>query len=296
MRDIMACEDYDCVHIHLASEINFLPLLAAKKAGRVPVAHVHFSSAGEGIRKYAFALLKGVFRGIPSHRFACGEDAGKWFWGNDDFVVITNCVDIERFSFKSESRLRLREALGIDGNTLAVGYIGRFEPVKNPLFTLQIIRTCKEMYPQKKIRLIAVGTGSLEGEFARLTEELNLDDCVTTLGYRSDVGEILSALDVFLMPSLHEGVSLASVEAQTSGLACLFSDSIPVENQILNNSVFLPLDARMWADHIANKEPAQREDGSAQMSKTKYNITISAKELLKSYEQIGAKWESLHEI
>lgn len=289
MQRIMQREKYDSVHVHIASEINFLPLIAAKRAGVKPIAHVHFSAPSSAWRKVLFALVKGQFRKIPSHHFACGTDAGKWFWGSEDFCVISNGVDVEEFALHSETRQTLRQEFDIDDETVALGYVGRFEPVKNPLFTLQVVKNIRERYPDKKVKLLAIGTGSLADEFCRLSKELGVDSCVLYLGYRADISALLSAMDVFLMPSLHEGVSLAAVEAQTSGLHCLFSDSIPKENQVLPRCHFLPLAENLWADAVINIDSSARVDGSAYMESTAYNIRRSAKELAKVYDSISAQ-------
>ena len=176
-----------------------------------------------------------------------GQYTGRWLFGKDsNYTVINNGIDIDKFSFKDDKRKEIRSKLGINNN-FVLGNIARLSPVKNHDFILQIFN---EVLKEKdNAKLVLIGEGILEKQIRNKINEMGIQHQVLLLGKRNDVHELLSALDMFLFPSIFEGYSNAVLEAQTSGLPCLISSSIPKDVVLSRDCLQLPLNlsAKHWA-------------------------------------------------
>jgi len=142
----------------------------------------------------------------------------------------------------------VRTALGIDRRAFVVGHVGRFDRQKNHDFLLETARAVKARRPGT--RFLLVGDGTRRKEIQNRSERLGLADTIVFTGLREDVPALLSsAMDAFLLPSLHEGLPLALLEAQAAGLRCLAAAHITREAAVVDGAVeFLPLEAGLWAD------------------------------------------------
>lgn len=283
---------YDAVHINTQSAANILPILAAQKAGVVPVVHGHIVSAEGALRAFLHRVNLGVLRKTPAIRLACSNQAGEWLWGNAAFRVIPNAVDLGRYTFSETARLEIRSRLSVSEDTVLLGYVGRLEPVKNPLYAVRLLEECRKAKPAVKIKLLVLGEGSLRKQMEAEIEAYGIADAVILAGVQQNVAQYLSAMDAFLMPSLHEALSLAAVEAQASGLCCLFSDSITQELKILETAVFLPLeDMDAWTAQICALSPQNgcgRVEAVRAVENAGFSIDKSAEALMEVYRQAMA--------
>lgn len=241
--------EYKIVHSHIDT-MSYLPLLAAKKAGvPIRIAHSHNTSLDKDF-KY---LLKQYFRlrinSVCTHRLACGEEAGKFLFGNREFKVIPNAIDAEKFYFNEELRCKKRKELGLE-DKFVVGHVGRLSYQKNHKFLIEIFNELLKKEPDSI--LLLVGVGEKEEELKRQVKSLNIEDKVNFLGNRSDVNELYQAMDVFVMPSFFEGIPVVGVEAQFANLPCIFSDKVPEEVKFTDNCVFLPLSKGLdsWVNDV----------------------------------------------
>lgn len=238
--------EYRIVHSHIDS-MSCLPLLAAKKAGvPVRIAHSH-STAIDLDFKYP---LKQCFRyGLrtTANRFmACGQQAGEFLFGSKMFKVLPNAVDEEKFRFDPVCREAKRRELGIS-DAFVIGHAGRFTYAKNHEFLLRIFESVRKRDPSSV--LLLAGTGEKEATIRDLAKALSVDDSVRFLGSRSDMDEVYQAMDVFVMPSRFEGIPVVGVEAQFSGIPCVFSDNVPKEVAFTDLCKFV--DLQRGADHWA---------------------------------------------
>ena len=238
--------EYRIVHSHIDS-MSYLPLLAAKKAGvPVRIAHSH-STAIDLDLKYP---LKQYFRyklnSVATHRVACGENAGHFLFRNHDFTLIPNAIDAAKFSFSPEIRVEKRKELDL-GDAFAVGHAGRFTYAKNHTFLLKIFQEILNTEPNAV--LLLAGTGEKEQEIRNLAEKMNIAQQVKFLGSRGDMHELYQAMDVFVMPSLFEGIPVVGVEAQCASLPCVFSDQVPKGTEITDLCRFVSLktEPSQWA-------------------------------------------------
>lgn len=253
-------EDWKIVHSHI-NALSVFPLSAAKKAGvPVRIAHSH-STAGKG--EYAKNAIKSILKTqanrYPTHRFACSKYAGEWLFGKKaDFEVVYNAIDLKLFRFDAEARAKARADLGLVGDQFVIGHVGRFTAQKNHSFLIDVFSEVAKR--RQDAVLLLVGTGEAKASVERSVAERGLADRVKFLGQRSDITDIYAAFDVFVLPSLYEGLGLVGVEAQRSGLPCLLSDQITREVDVTGECLFLPINyPSAWVDAICDIEP--REDG-----------------------------------
>lgn len=240
---IAYCEDWvrlyktikntSIVHGHMRSTASIY-LLIAKLFGKTTIIHSHSVSNGKGLVACIKGLLQLPLRIIPDYYFACSENAGKWLFGkrklkDRNFHILKNGIDIDRFRFSLETRRKVRKSLGIEGQ-FVVGTTGRIVDVKNPFLIVSIFNYLQFRFPDTK--LLWIGSGELEEEVKTKVKDMSLDDKVLFLGTRENVSDYLNGMDLFLFPSKWEGLGLAVIEAQASGLPCLISENLPKEVEI----------------------------------------------------------------
>lgn len=257
------------MHSHIDS-MSYLPLLAGKKAGiPVRIAHSHNTSLDKDFKYLLKQYFRFRVRGVVTHRFACGQEAGRFLFGRKDFLVIPNAVDARRFSYDAGVRAAKRQALELDGK-FVVGHVGRLSYQKNHKFLIPIFAQVAKQEPNALLLLI--GVGEKEAEIREQVCQLGLENAVRFLGSRSDVNELYQAMDVFVMPSLFEGIPVVGIEAQFAGLPCIFSDKVPQEVMFTDNcqSLSLQASAGEWAQQLLATRDRQR--GTEQIINAGYDI------------------------
>lgn len=280
--------EYQIVHSHIDS-MSYLPLLAAKKAGvPVRIAHSHNTSIDKDF-KY---ILKQYFRKritkAANYYCACGQEAGEFLFPEKSFTFIPNAIEVDKFLYNKEVRDQKRKDLGLT-NEFVVGHVGRLSYQKNHEL---LIRIFNELHKKDtNTILLLIGVGEKEDEIKKQVHELKLDGCVRFLGNRDDVNELYQAMDVFVMPSLFEGIPVVGVEAQFAGLPCVFSDKVPVEVKFTEDSEFVPIEKnpKEWADIVLGKKVSSDRIKDLDFIGTSiYNIKNAHKILEQYYlEKIG---------
>lgn len=282
--------DYKVVHLHSSSK-NYLVLKYAKKYG-IPmrIAHSHnidFQTKNV-IKKLYGNLLKPKLIKYSTNYFSCSILAGKWLFGSriinsKDFEVIHNSVDFQKFEYNSKTRKEKRKELGIKENELVVANVGRFSKQKNHRFLIDIFNEIQKKNGNAK--LVLVGIGELESEIKKKVQELKLDDKVIFTGFRNDVSELYQSFDVFLMPSLHEGLPVVGVEAQASGLPCFMSKGVITDEvKIANNVYFISLNksAKEWANILLETD-LKRKNNYEYFKNAEYFIEDTTEKLTNFY-------------
>lgn len=247
--------EYKVVHQHESSLSYIEPLIAAKNNGvPVRVIHSHSTRMGESkIHKILHLFNAKYIHKIATHYLACGDMAGKWFYGTsrvkDNFTIVINGISLKDFEYNEELRKEVRKELDLNDD-FTVCHIGRFDWVKNHTFLIDIFNEITKLNPNSK--LVLVGQGVLIDDIMKKVRKLGLTDRVLFLGLRSDINKIVQAVDVVLLPSIYEGFPVTAIEAQASGLPLFMSDTIPKEAIIKENAYALSLktSAEEWASII----------------------------------------------
>lgn len=250
--------EYKVVHSHINENSSFV-LRAAKKAG-VPCRIAHSHLAGLPIDyKYPFRVYARLrLNKNANHFFACSKEAGKWLFGNEvvdnnKLIVFKNAIDCNEFRCNKTIREKVRKELKLE-NKFVIGHVGRFNTQKNHRFLIDIFQ---EIYKKNNNAvLLLVGEGTLMNEIKNKVKELKLSDAVMFLGLRTDVSDMMQAMDLFLFPSHYEGLGVVLIEAQASGVKCFTSTGTPREADVTNLVEFLSLkmSAKTWANEILNSD------------------------------------------
>ena len=280
--------EYQIIHGH-CSELGYFIYKEAFRRG-VPhiITHAHNAHALFDLKWPFRTWFKHRMRKYLTHEFTCGQEAAVWLFGRElakQAVLQRNAIDTQLFKYDEESRDLIRKEFGITEDTLLIGHVGRFEKQKNHAFLIDVFDRVQALRPQSRLLLIG-GTGYLEGVVRAKVKEKGLTKKVIFAGTRSDVPQILSAMDVFLFPSFMEGMSLSMLEAQCSGLSCLVSDSIPKEISVTDLITYFPLEksADDWAKRLLEvfKGMADRKDYYQKVAQSGYDIKKNA-EWLQNY-------------
>lgn len=288
LKKVFQSGEYPIVHSHLDA-MSAWTLKIAKKCG-VPhrIAHSH-NTAHLTENKMKLAINEIARKQITKYAtdcFACSDLAGKWLFNDAPFKVIHNAINISKYQYSGELRTTLRNSLGISESTYVIGHVGRFDTQKNHEFLVEVFSKVIEVIPNSTLLLI--GEGWKMEQIKEKVSNCQLNEKVLFLGSRADVNELYNAMDLFVLPSLFEGLSVVAVEAQANGLECLFSDKTTQEAKMSDNVEFLPLKVDVWAEKIIDsyKCKKMRFDNTNALIEHGYEIKSAAEKLQEYYLQL----------
>ncbi len=238
-------EKYEVVHINSGSiTFNLQVAWIAKLSGCKKII-VHSHNAGNDSSKKAFVmkLIKPLLELGPTHYFACSHKAAQFMFisgriKKGEYQVINNGVNLERFQFDIKNREAYRQQLELNEKKVLL-HVGRFCKQKNHRYLIDIFNAFQKRVPNSV--LLLVGEGELFEEVKIQVRNYGLDNLVIFLGLRNDIDKLMSASDIFILPSLFEGLPVVGVEAQASGLPCIFADTITSEADLTDSVRFLPI-------------------------------------------------------
>ena len=283
--------NYKAVHLHSSSK-NYLVLKYAQKYGiPIRIAHSHnidFQTKSKFKKMVGNCFKKELIK-YSTDYFACSNLAGQWLFGdkivnNPKYKIINNAIDYERFKFNEKTRKKIRNELQVKNDTVVIGNVGRFATQKNHKFLVEIFSEYHKK--NKNSLLVLIGTGDLEDEIKNKVKHLKLEKSVYFTGFKTNVNEYMQGLDIFLLPSLHEGLPVVGVEAQAAGLPCYMSkDVITEEVKIADNVYFISLEETpaKWADIILNNNNS-RTDNYKKIKDRGYIISDVIENLEKVYQ------------
>lgn len=248
---------YDMVHIQKNSLCNLIPIYIADK-NKVPyILHAQNSAVSHKnfILTFIHHINKFFFKSVPYCKIACGELAAKWMFKKvEDVVYIKNGINPDEFALDLNLRKDFRKKLKIESG-LVICNVGRFTEQKNHGFIIEIFNEVKKIIADSE--LLLVGDGPKMEAMKEKVSKLKLDDSVIFCGSlpREKERVILMASDIFLLPSLYEGVSIASIEAQMAGLTLFVSDSVDISTDVTGKVQFMSLGDKplKWAECIVNE-------------------------------------------
>ena len=281
-------EEYQAIWVNVCSLANIDYLKLAKKYGiKKRIIHSHNSKNMDSkLRGVLHHLNKINIEKYATNFWACSEDAADWFFKSqlkEEVVQIHNAIDVSKLTFDVQKRNKYRNDLKWD-DKFVIGNIGRLHYQKNQKFLLDIFKELESLIPE--VRLVLIGQGEDEAMLNEKTSILGLNDKVYFAGVQYDIVGWLSAFDLFVFPSLFEGLPLVSLEAQANGIAMLASEeAVPKEGRINPNFAYFQLakDARSWAEKILElKNNIERMDSElirTNFSKAGYNIDTEVKKL-----------------
>ena len=279
--------EYRIVHGHNAMACFYLTI--AKKYGCVTIMHSHATAFAPSFRGFVKHFLRYCVRARADYLFACSKKAGEFYFGKDAFRrykynVIRNTIDVQAFAYNRVIREKKRTELDIQ-EQLVLGHVGGYSYHKNHRFLIEIFAEVRRIRPDAM--LILVGDGYLMEDIKRKVEHMGLSASVMFLSERPDVPDLLQSMDIFVFPSVHEGLPVAVIEAQAAGLPCIISDVISEEAHAtkLIKAISLRCSVRVWASQIiSHYESIERYDMSGIMKLAGYDVGRSVEWLTRFYE------------
>ena len=282
------------VHAHNEA-MGYYALKSAKDAGiKVRIAHAHNTQI---IKDYKYPLkmvCKQLLPGAATDYWSCGRDAGIYYYGEkrwkESGFILHNAIDTTRFTFRQEARDNQRKLHNLE-DCFVIGHVGRFNVQKNHTRLLDIFAEVLKTVPEARLALI--GTGELEESVKEKAKALGIQDKVLFLGQMGDVSEWYMAMDCFVLPSLFEGLPVVGIEAQATGLPCVFSNKVTDEVLLSPGARRVALDAdnAEWAKTIISTRlsATDRTLGAETIRRAGYDIHTEARKLQERYLQMAAR-------
>lgn len=243
-------QEWKVIHVHHTSSA-YVYFDIARKKNRTTISHSHTAGNDKSLKSYIKSLMRFPLRYKADYLFACSKAASKWMYGrkSNNTYIINNSIDAAEYSYNARISRKIKSQLGLE-NKFVVGHIGRFHSAKNHDFLIEVFSEVINL--KNDSVLLLIGDGELKKSIKDKVESLGLINDVIFLGVRSDIPELLSAMDVFLFPSLYEGLPVTLIEAQASGIATIISDTITDEVKITNQILSLSLEnnSSLWANEI----------------------------------------------
>ena len=282
-------KEYKILHSHVRSYASiYLPI--ARSFGVKTIIHSHSTSNGKGIRAAFKGILQFPLRYQADYYLACSKEAGEWLFGkkicrSKKFQTLNNAIDTNKYIFNEEGRKKIRREFSLQ-DEFVLGYLSRVTAAKNPIFVIDVMKELLEIIP--KAKLLFVGGGELLFAVKEKIKKLGLEEKVVITGPRTDVGDLMSSMDCYILPSVWEGLGISLIEAQASGLPCVCSEAIQNEAIITNlvHRYSLKLGAKTWAKAISTLKQAQRRDMSADIKRANFDINDTIYKLINIYDAL----------
>lgn len=285
-------EDYKIVEAHNGA-LGVYALHAAKVNGiPVRIFHAHGASITKDWKLPIKLVCKALLPANMTHHFSCGIAAARCYFGDrivetNDYELIPNAIEVDRFVFNSHLREQVRRQYGLEGKHV-IGHIGRFMAQKNHAFLLDVF--AKIATEDQAAVLVLLGEGELLDSMKKKAEEMQLRNRIVFAGNVGNVNEWYNAFDVFVLPSIWEGLPMVGVEAQANDLPCVFSDNVTREIGLSDKVIFIPLTAPIekWAGEImACMQKKERKDNTLMITENHYNIELEVQRLQERYLQLS---------
>ena len=284
--------EYHIVHEHVSSLSDIDALICAHKHGvNGRIIHAHSTAApGSRIHKYLHKMNQKKLKKAANYYFSCSDASTRWLYSGtgviDKVKFIPNGVDCQRFCFDQTIRDNYRNKLSLSNKKVII-HIGRLSTEKNHMFLIDAFDYYHKNNPESLLLLI--GDGILKSQIQELIYKKNLSESIIMLGVRKDIPELLMASDLFVLPSLFEGFPVSIIEAQSTGIPCLYSNNITATAKVLENVKQLDINkgSIIWSDEFENMIKLGRfKNAYNEMSASKFNIDNVTRTLSEFYQSV----------
>lgn len=285
LKKIFKNNNYKIIHTHMDAMGTWVLKIAKECGIPIRIAHSHNTQhlTTNPVKLFFLEQARKKINLYATHRMACSEAAGKWLFGNAPYQIIRNAIDLDKFIFNLPVRESVRKEWGIKDGEFLIGHVGRFDTQKNHTFLIDVFYKVHQKLPNTKLMLI--GEGGLMPDIKEKVEKLGLKDSIIFTGSRNDANLFYNAFDLFVLPSLFEGLGIVAIEAEINGCTSFLSDKIPQEAKIAQNVSFIPLNIDVWTnkiiEYIFQKE--LRQGALFDIYKSGYDIKTEALKLQNIY-------------
>ncbi|MCD7825497.1 MAG: glycosyltransferase [Clostridiaceae bacterium] len=266
---------------------------------KVRMIHNHMAYVPKvGKMKYLTPPAKVLCKLFATHWLACSDDAAIDMFGKKAFekgkvIVLPNAIQVEKYDFNIAKRAEQRKLWNLE-DYFVVGIVGRFHDQKNYQFMIRIFKCVAEKY--SKARLMIVGGGEQEKEVHSWVKEYGVEDKTVFTGIRTDVPDLLQAMDVFVLPTKYEGFGNVLVEAQAAGLHTITSlEGVPKSTKVTDLIEYISLneDPSVWADEVLKyKDGYKRTSQKEAIKAAGFDVNEQVKTLENLYIEAAKKWEN----
>ncbi len=272
-------QKYDVIHIHSGSiSVLAYEAKAAKEAG---INKIIVHSHSTGVKGFKHTLIQTAFspflKTCPNVYMACSKEAGEMKFPRSvqkDVVVVRNGINLARFKRNNQVGLELRQKYSIQDESFIIGHVGRFTAEKNHDFLINVF---DKIHRQNlDCYLLLVGEGELFGQIKKKIDLLNLNKNVVFTGAVDNPQDYYNAMDCFVLPSLYEGFSFVTLEAQANGLPCIVSTGVPEAIVLTKQIIRMDLDVDKWAEYIVSIKGKRIADNTEVLRESGYDISSSA--------------------
>ncbi|MDQ0217486.1 glycosyltransferase family 1 protein [Peribacillus cavernae] len=286
---------YEAVHSHTLFHCGIANMAARLAGVKIRVAHAHttLDKSDRFTRKLYIRLMRYTINTFSTNLLACSNEAGRYLFGekrltNIKYSYFPNVIDYSLFlkdRSKDVRKFKVEEGLG---NSLVIGHIGRFIEAKNHPFLLQILKSAIKSDPT--IKLMLVGDGDVREQIEEAAKKEGIYANIRFVGIRTDIPIMLRSMDIFVFPSLYEGLGLVLLEAQASGVPCVVSEAIQPEADLeigLVSKLSLADSPEVWADKIlelANKKEKNTNKIIDSFERSGYSLPLGISKLMKIYK------------
>ena len=268
-------KEISILHCHFRGTEAII-LKEAKKHGLMTISHNHGPQNYSKFKSFIRRIFKKDVLKYSDIKLACSDQVGADFFGKDAYIKINNGIDLGKYKFNDEIRQKIRKDLNISNNYVLIN-VGSLTEIKNQEFLIRLMPGLVKENPS--IKLVLAGDGDLRMDLENLSKDLGVSDKVVFLGTSNRVNELLMGGDLFLFPSLREGLGIAAIEAQASGLKSILSTNVPSEVNVTDKLIFLDFDEKKWIQEIIKNKNYKRKDDSEQIKDAGYDIKLSALDL-----------------
>lgn len=282
-------KEYKIIHSHM-NQVSGLILEAAYYAN-VPIRIAHSHTMGNKnnvVAKIYKRYLQGKIDKYATQLIACSDETAKWMFKKraEEALIINNGIDVAKFEFSNGKREMMRKKLNISNDTILIGNVGRFSKVKNHKFMIELFKNFKI---QHKAKLILLGEGELKEQIINLAKHENVLDDVIFKVEKKDIDYFYNAMDIYICPSLYEGIPLTLIEAQTNGIPIIASNTIDKRVKIADNFIFENLSSplKSWQDNMQKLLLIGRKNNINDVKNAGYDIKGQTKILENFYSTIS---------
>lgn len=281
-------KDYKILHSHVRSTASIY-FFIAKRYDITTIIHSHSTTNGSGVKSVLKRLLQYPLKYEADYFFGCSKEASTWLYGkkiieSTKYFMIKNAIDVSLYKQDQNVRKVYRDQFGIKSDEKLIIHVGRFHESKNHSFLIKVFSAL--LKKDKKNKLLLVGDGKLRKSIEDMVRNKGIEENVIFSGVRDDVPSLLKSANVFIFPSLWEGLPVSVVEAQAAGLPCLLSDQITRDVNITDLCCYLPIDKGIdiWVDALERAFNMQRKNVSQEIINTGFDIHQSAQWLTNFYK------------
>lgn len=295
IKNIIQKNNYRTVHVHMRSAANILPIIAAKRAGATCIiAHSHSTNTPRNPIKRILHFINRPFIKQADIHLACSKSSGAWMFKKTPYNVCHNAINLNSFKYDQNKRSSFREKYSIPNDAFVIGHIGRFSKEKNQKYIIDIFKDVLKSRPNTK--LILAGDGKTQKKIKSYAKKININKNIIFTGLIEETASFYSAIDVFVLPSLYEGLPVCCIEAQASGVKCILSNKITSEVNIQNTITNISITKKsipIWVKTIIETRRGDRDLPENTKQYKLYDIGSAHKELehlyLKTHNQANTK-------